>query len=139
MDKETAKKIIDLLFQMYEDNIENAFINKHTHGIIIDFIGGEPFMNIELMDYATTYFLDRCIIEDHEWLYNSRFNITSNGMKYFDSKVQEYLKKFHQFISLTITIDGPKDLHDACRKDYQGNGSFEQAQKALDHWNTNYY
>lgn len=138
MTTEKAKEIIDLWFQMYEDNDPTNIINKNTHGLIIEFIGGEPFMNIDTIDYATTYFIDKCLKEDHEWLYNFKISISSNGMKYFDSKVQNYLKKFHNFISLTISIDGPKEIHDACRKDYNGNGSFDTASAALTHWRTVY-
>lgn len=130
MSKETAKQGIDLLFQMYDENKEDAYINHHTKGVVIEFIGGEPFMNIEVMDYITSYFLEQCIQKDHQWLTNSKFSVASNGMLYFDSKVQEYLKKYQQLISLTITIDGPKELHDACRKTHNNEGSFDQAYKA---------
>ena len=37
-------------------------------------------------------------------------------------------------ISLGITIDGPKEIHDACRIDLNGNGSFEKAIAAADDW-----
>ena len=43
---ETAKKIIDKLLN---DEIELVNI-KNTFGIIIDFIGGEPLMEIELIE-----------------------------------------------------------------------------------------
>jgi len=58
MTKETAKKIVDLLFKMYDEYKEDSPINHHTYGIILDFIGGEPFMNVEVMDYIMEYFLD---------------------------------------------------------------------------------
>jgi uncharacterized protein len=57
MSKEVAKKGIDLLFKMYDENKEEAYINHHTHGIILDLIGGEPFMNIEVMDFIIEYFI----------------------------------------------------------------------------------
>ena len=61
MTKETAKAIIDLLFKMYDENKPDAFINHTTHGIVLDFIGGEPLMNVEIMEFATDYFLEQCI------------------------------------------------------------------------------
>ena len=131
MTRETSKKAIDMLFKMYDDNDENALINHHTKGIIVDFIGGEPFMNIDTINYASEYLINECIRRDHEWLTNCRFSISSNGLLYFDKAVQEYLHKFDPFISLTITIDGPKELHDACRKDFNGEGSFDRAIKAF--------
>ena len=83
MTKEVAKAGIDLLFKMYDENKEDAFINHHTKGLVIEFIGGEPFMNIEVMDYITSYFIDTCIQKDHLWLTNTKFSISSNGMLYF--------------------------------------------------------
>ena len=58
MTKETAKKIIDLLFKLYDENKEDSFINHHTRGIVLDFIGGEPLMNIDVIDYTMTYFIE---------------------------------------------------------------------------------
>ena len=134
MNVETAKKIIDLLFKMYDENDENAVINHHTYGIIFDFIGGEPFMNIEVIDATLDYFIDQCLQKDHIWLTNFRASMSSNGLLYFEPKVQAFLKKYQQFLSLNITIDGPKEVHDLCRKDYDGKGSFDRAIAAWDDW-----
>lgn len=135
MTKKTARKAIDLLFQMYDENEEDAFINHHTYGITLGFIGGEPFLNIDTISDAMDYFIDRCVRTNHVWLMNSRANISSNGMLYFEPKVQAFLKKYRHLLDLTITIDGPKEMHDACRKDYNGNGSFDQVYKAWKDWN----
>ena len=53
MSKETAKKIIDLLFKLYDEDNDDMVINHHTKGLVLDFIGGEPFMNVETIEYAT--------------------------------------------------------------------------------------
>lgn len=127
MSKETIKQGIDMLFRMYDENKDNTMINHHTRGIIIDFIGGEPFMNVATMHYGCEYFINECIRRDHQWLNHFRFNISSNGILYFEPDVQKFIKQFNPFLSLGITIDGPKNLHDICRKDYYGNGSFDRA------------
>lgn len=127
MSKETAYKIVDLLFKLYDEDVEGAVINHHTCGIILDFIGGEPFMNVEVMDATMEYFMNKCYELDHPWLTNFRACISSNGILYFDPKVQTFLDKYGNFVSLNITIDGPKEIHDACRLDYDGNGSFDRA------------
>lgn len=134
MTKEIAKQIIDLLFRLYDENKEDAFINHHTYGLILDFIGGEPFMNIEVIDYALEYFIEKCTIKNHIWLTNFRASMSSNGILYFKPEVQDFLNKYKQFISLNITIDGPKNVHDLCRVDYDGNGSFDRAIEAWDDW-----
>ena len=134
MSIETVKQIIDLLFQMYDEDNPQAYINHNTKGLVLNFIGGEPFMNIKAMEYGTQYFIDRCIHEDHQWLTNFRINISSNGMLYFSQAVQDYLKKYEMFISLNITLDGPQQLHDSCRIDKNGNGSFNTAFLAFKDW-----
>lgn len=138
MTKETAKKAVDLLFKMYDENKEDAFINKNTHGIIIDFIGGEPLMNVPIMDFIIEYFIDRCVQSDHEWLLNFRISFATNGILYFEKDSQDFFKKYNQFISMTVSIDGPKEIHDACRVDYDGKGSFDRAYKAMKHYKENY-
>jgi len=44
------------------------------------------------------------------------------------------LRKYKDFVSLNITIDGPKEIHDTCRKDFSGEGSFDRSIKAWEHW-----
>ena len=90
MSKEIAKKSVDLLFDLYEKN-EGEFINKNTLGIILDFIGGEPLMNIDIIDYICSYFMDKCLKENHPWLWTWRASMISNGALYFDKKVQKFL------------------------------------------------
>ena len=138
MSKEVAKKAVDILFDMYEKD-EGTFINKQTEAIILDFIGGEPLMNIDVIDYICTYFLERCITENHPWTYKWIASITSNGALYFDEKVQNFLDKFRGFVSFSITLDGPKEIHDACRVYHNGRGNFDDAYAALKHFNSNYF
>ena len=132
MSEETAKAAIDRLYEMYYDD-NYHFINKKTKALVIEFIGGEPFLNIELMDFISSYFLERAIKEHHIWARTVRFAISSNGQAYFDPKVQAYMEKFKDFISLGISIDGPKYIHDACRIYPDGKGSFDTAYKAFLH------
>lgn len=134
MTNEIAKQIVDLLFKLYDKNEENNVINHHTYGLVLDFIGGEPFMNIETIDYTLDYFINQCMKKDHIWLTNFRASMSSNGVLYFKPEVQAFLNKYKQFISLNITIDGPKEVHDLCRLDYDGNGSFDRAIAAWDDW-----
>jgi sulfatase maturation enzyme AslB (radical SAM superfamily) len=50
---ETAQKMVDWLF---DEN--NNYINiNNSPGIIIEFIGGEPFMAIDLIDQICDYFM----------------------------------------------------------------------------------
>jgi radical SAM peptide maturase (CXXX-repeat target family) len=109
-------------------------INHHTYGIVLDMIGGEPFMNVDVMDFIVDYFIQQCYERDHIWLTNFRVGISTNGLLYFEPKVQAFLNKYASFISMNVTIDGPKQVHDACRIDLNGQGSFDRAIAAWEHW-----
>lgn len=138
MTKEIAQKAIDLLFDMYEQDDECAFINKKTHGIVLDFIGGEPLMNVAIMDFIVEYFINKCVQTDHEWLNKFRISFASNGLLYFEEEVQNFFKKYKKFIHMTITLDGPKEIHDKCRLDFNGQGSFDRSYAAMKHYWDNY-
>lgn len=129
MSKEIGKSIIDLLFVIEQDN-NNNFISESTQGLILEFIGGEPFLNIEVITYICDYFFHQCILRHHRWLLYSRFSISSNGVLYFDPKVQVFLNKYKYFVSLNISIDGPQSIHDTCRIFPDKTGSFAMANKA---------
>lgn len=139
MTKETAKQIIDFLFKLYDDNDEKAIINHHTKGITLNLIGGEPLMNIDVIEYICNYFFDTCIQLRHEWLCNSKILIDTNGVLYFLPQVQQLIEKFKGLIQVSITVDGPQSLHDSCRKNYQNEGSFDLAFSAWKDWNSRPY
>lgn len=129
MSFKTGKTIIDSWFKMSKET-DNPIINNKTKGLVIEFIGGEPFLEIELMEKLCDYYIDKCLKENSDWIKYTRFSITSNGILYNTEKVQNFLKKFKNWISLNISIDGPKDIHDACRCFSNGNGSFDIANSA---------
>lgn len=131
MSKEIAKKGVDYLFS---EDIK-AYFGDDIDGYIIDFFGGEPFMNCEVMDYVATYFKERCFLENKKWLQNSMFAATSNGTLYFTDQAQSFIKKHGSQLGLTITVDGNKTLHDACRVFHNGKGSYDIVEKAVKDWN----
>ena len=45
----TAKRIVDYLFELYDQNNKTAFINKNTTALELEFIGGEPLLEIDLI------------------------------------------------------------------------------------------
>jgi sulfatase maturation enzyme AslB (radical SAM superfamily) len=52
--------------------------------------------------------------------------------------VQNFFKKYNDFTSLTISLDGSKDLHDSCRLDLEGQGTYDQVLKAITHYRENF-
>ena len=133
MPLEVAQKFIDLLLAN-DENTQQYIDTSVSDAIILDFIGGEPFLEVELIDQIIEYFLKRVIEEDHKWQYNWRISISSNGTLYFDPKVQKFFDKWMDHLSFNISIDGNKQLHDACRVFPDGSGSYDIAMKAVRHY-----
>ena len=88
-------------------------------------------MEIELIEQITEYLLEQMITLNHSWLYKSKISICSNGILYNTPKVQQYFNKYDDFISFCISIDGNKEVHDKCRIDLQGNGTYDRAIAAV--------
>lgn len=117
----------------------NPYINpSNTPAIIIDFIGGEPLLAIDLIEELIKYFKQRTIELNHPWAIRHRFSICSNGIDYFNPKFQNLLKKYGNEISFSISIDGTKKLHDACRIFPDGRGSYDIAIQGVKHYMEHY-
>ena len=127
---ETAKKLIDMLL----DNKNTNGYLEDSPGIVIEFIGGEPFLQIELIDKICDYFIIEAIKRKHPWATRYRFSICSNGVLYFDERVQRFLKKHLRNLSFSITIDGNKELHDSCRVFHNGKPSYDIAVAGANHY-----
>jgi radical SAM peptide maturase (CXXX-repeat target family) len=127
----TAKAFIDKLL-----NDEYSYINKHNSpAIIIEFIGGDPLLEINLTKKIYEYFLERCYELNHPWFAMHRISICTNGMLYFDRDVQDFFKKYAKHVSFNISIDGNKELQDSCRIQPNGEGSYDIDILALNHFN----
>lgn len=113
MSFETAKAVIDYVL----DNRD--FFNEQS--VIWEFIGGEPFIEIELIDKICDYIKMQMFVKNHHWFNSYRFNFATNGINYHTSKVQEFIKKNWTHLSIGITIDGTRKKHDINRV-YKGSG-----------------
>ena len=134
---EIAKTLIDEL--LHNDKlIENYVKSKNSLGVILEFIGGEPLLVIDLIDQIIDYFIKQCIILHHPWIDRFRVSICSNGVLYFTPKVQDFIKKHQTHLSFSISIDGNKKLHDTCRVFPDGTGSYDLAIKAAKHYMKHY-
>lgn len=127
---DVAKRFIDMLL-----NDETTYVNReNSGGVIIEFIGGEPFLAIDLIDQITDYFISQMIEKQHPWATRYMISICSNGLLYFDPKVQAYMNKHRRHLSFSITIDGNKELHDSCRIQPDGSGSYDIAMAGVKDW-----
>jgi uncharacterized protein len=130
----TAKRLMDYLLSDQSDYINT----KNTLAVILDFIGGEPLLEIDLIDQICDYWLARCIELEHPWAYHYQISMCSNGVLYFDERVQAFLCKHHGHVGFSISIDGDERLHDSCRVFPDGSGSYGIASRAAEHYMENF-
>lgn len=107
MDWDTARKALDFL---YERNGES------DNDLLIGFYGGEPLLEFDLIkkcvDYSYKLFPSK----------NLQFNITTNTTL-LSPEIARYLLE-HNF-TITLSIDGPEEIHDRNRVLVNGQGSFQ--------------
>lgn len=128
MSFDTAKKLIDF---MLSDEETDYMHKPSTFGLVWDFIGGEPFMEPELITKICHYILQQMIKTEHRWLLTSRFSASTNGTLHMTKPVQQILDTFGPYFSVGVTVDGNKELHDKCRIFEDGSGSYDLAIQAI--------
>lgn len=123
---DVAKKFIDMILD--SDERTNTYITStESDGIILNFIGGEPWLEIDLISKVSDYFIGEVFRRKHPWAIKFCLNICSNGLLHFDPKVQAFIKRHKQHFHYNISIDGNKELHDSCRVDLAGHGTYDRA------------
>lgn len=126
MSFDTAKAFIDMILDA--DERSNSYITStKCDGAVISFIGGEPWLEIDLISKVSDYFIGELFRRKHPWAIKFIFNVCSNGILHFDPKVQSYIKKHKVHFGYNISIDGNKELHDSCRIDLGGKGTYDRA------------
>ncbi len=133
MSFDVAKRFVDLLLS--GEKGFNEYVGKDfSPAIVLEFIGGEPFLEVDLIDQVCDYFMVRAIELHHPWARNFMISICSNGVAYFEPKVQAFLEKWKNRLSFSITIDGDKELHDSCRVFPDGRPSYDIAIAGAKDW-----
>ena len=89
------------------------------HNLEVDFFGGEPLMNFEVVKQLVAY--ARSIEEAAGKHF--RFTLTTNGMLIDDDVIDFVNREMHNVV---LSLDGRKEIHDRYRVDYAGNGSWER-------------
>ena len=107
MSWDVAKKAVDYILEHPNEFNEDA--------VIWDFIGGEPFLEIDLIDKICDYIKTQMFLRKHHWFNSYRFSFSTNGINYNSDKVQKFIEKNHSHLSIGITIDGTKQKHDLNR------------------------
>lgn len=109
-----AKAAVDYILDHEEDFTEES--------VIWDFIGGEPFLEIDLIDRICDYIKVELYRRNHHWFNSYRFSFSTNGINYDCDKVQKFIGKNRNHLSIGITIDGTKEKHDLNRI-WKGSGA----------------
>ena len=131
MSFDVAQTFIDKLLQNQFKN----FIDINNYDLIkLDFIGGEPLLEINLIEQIADYFVQQVTKLHHKWQYKYIFGITTNGTLYFNPKVQTFLKKYYHNLFISFSIDGNEQSHNTNRKFLNDNNSFAQVIKAKQHY-----
>ncbi len=108
MSFEVAKQAIDFL-------IDHSGSRKNLE---VDFFGGEPLMNFEVVKEITAY----CRSIEKEKGKNFRFTLTTNGVLLDDEVIDFANKECHNVV---LSLDGRKEVHDRLRKSANGKGSYD--------------
>lgn len=126
-----AKQAIDYVLDHENDFKEES--------VIWDFIGGEPFLEIDLIDKICDYIKMEMFRRDHHWFNSYRFSFSTNGINYHEEKVQRFIEKNRNHLSIGITIDGTRQKHDLNRV-YKNTerGSYDDVVRNIPLWQSQF-
>lgn len=83
----------------------------------LKFFGGEPTLDMEIVELSCAYVMEMTNTTADDWF----IGITTNGT----GPADDHLPIYRRYkISVSISLDGPKDVHDDKRKFKGGKGSF---------------
>ncbi len=108
MSFEVGKRALDFL-------IENSGTRRNLE---VDFFGGEPLMNWDVVKELVSY----ARVQEKIYDKNFRFTLTTNGML-IDDDVIEFSNR--EMSNVVLSLDGRRDVHDRLRVDYMGHGSYD--------------
>ena len=108
MDFETAKRAIDFVIAK----------SGHRRNIEVDFFGGEPLMNWQVVKDLVAYGREQEKLHDKHF----RFTLTTNGVLLND-EVQEFVNR--EMDNVVLSLDGRKEVNDRMRPFRNGKGSYD--------------
>ena len=108
MSYEVGKKALDFL-------IANSGKRRNLE---VDFFGGEPLMNWQVVKDLVAYGREQEKIHDKHF----RFTVTTNGVLLND-EIQEFVNK--EMDNVVLSLDGRKEINDQMRPFRNGTGSYD--------------
>lgn len=93
--------------------------NEMAESLSIGFYGGEPLLEFDLIKECCEYV--RSCERKRETKRGTLFSLTTNGTLLTDERIDFFIEND---FALTISIDGPREIHDQYRVFPNGSGSF---------------
>lgn len=118
MDKETAKKTVDFIFQ------------SPNKAITVEFQGGEPLLNWDIVKYIVEYAKEKNKAAKKDLEINIVTNLTT-----IDEDKMNYL--IDNNLGICTSLDGPKEVHDYNRI-YSKGSNYEQVVSWIQRFNEEY-
>jgi len=108
MSFEVGKKALDFL-------LENSGTRRNLE---VDFFGGEPLMNMQVVKQLVSYAREQEKIYDKVF----RFTLTTNGVLLND-ETMDYLNQ--EMNNVVLSLDGRREVNDRLRRTYTDEGSYD--------------
>lgn len=114
MSVETARQFVDFCRTQF----------KKVQCIV--FFGGEPLLNVPVMEYVCETF--KTLYQQHEIGFLPEFGVITNGT-ILNGRVLRLIKENFSFV--TVSVDGPKEINDINRVFKDGSGSYDRISRFI--------
>lgn len=108
MEEATALQAIDWLIEQ-SGNVKNLYIS---------FFGGEPFLNLPLMKKTAAYAREKAAVIGKRVIF-----LTTTNATLLDEEAISFVVDYD--VDVIVSMDGPREIHDAQRPFPDGSGSFD--------------
>lgn len=122
MSKEIARRGVDLFARILPHSMSHGLEEPQ-----IILYGGEPFLNWPVMQYILGYIDELRKVGGLPL--NTSVTINTNGILVTD-EMAEVLGNF-PFVTIAISVDGPKEINDLQRVDHTGHGTFDRVHRSI--------
>lgn len=117
IDLNSLQIAIENIYRIYDEGIE-----------YVQFFGGEPLLDFKKLESILNMIRELCK-ERH--LNCPNYGIVTNGISLTEDMVQVINENN---VSVTISIDGPQEIHDAVRINVSGHGSFARVRNVVEQY-----
>lgn len=113
----------DMTFEIAKLALDQFLQGSQKEELYVSFYGGEPLLRFDMIKQCTTY----CLKEYSDK--NIRFTMTTNATL-MTEEIASYLASLPKAI-ITVSLDGPEDVHDKYRVFHNNTGSFNKTMDGL--------